>query len=117
MIRRFFDQRVIHIKGKLLTTLVLLAVVAVRWVLRIPCPVLRYAGFPCPGCGMTRALIYALRLDFAAAFGMHAMFWSLPLMYLYFLCDGKLIGKKVADAAVLGLTGAGFAVNWLMHFI
>ena len=32
------------------------------------CPILWLTGVPCPGCGMTRALTHAVRLDFAGAF-------------------------------------------------
>ena len=32
------------------------------------CPFRFFFGISCPGCGMTRALLAALRLDFAAAF-------------------------------------------------
>lgn len=35
------------------------------------CPFRFFFGISCPGCGMTRALLAALRLDFAAAFSYH----------------------------------------------
>ncbi len=40
------------------------------------CLLRRTVGIPCPGCGMTRATLALLRLDFAAAFAYH------PLVYI-----------------------------------
>lgn len=37
-------------------------------------------GFPCPGCGMSRAWLAALRGDFAGALRFHPMFWVIPLV-------------------------------------
>ena len=38
------------------------------------CPFLYFFGVPCPGCGMTRALIKACTFDFKAAFYYHPLF-------------------------------------------
>ncbi len=43
------------------------------------CPMRLLTGLPCPGCGMTRAWLSVLRLDFAAAFAFHPL-WPLPLL-------------------------------------
>ena len=42
-------------------------------------------GVPCPGCGLTRANLAALRFDFAAAFEMH------PLWFYSILGGGLLV--------------------------
>ena len=98
---------------KLGITLGYLAFVLVMYRLGARCLFLTYLGVPCPGCGMTRALLAALRLDFAAAFAFHPMVFALPVMYLYFLFDGKLFAKKWADPAVWVCIGAGFLLHWL----
>lgn len=36
------------------------------------CPVRRFTGVPCPGCGLTRTFVHALHGDVAAAFRAHA---------------------------------------------
>lgn len=46
------------------------------------CPFLFLWGIPCPGCGMTRAFLALLHLDFAAAFYYHPLF---PVVILYIL--------------------------------
>ena len=43
------------------------------------CPFLYFFGIPCPGCGMTRALISAAKLDFNAAFYYHPLFFLVLL--------------------------------------
>jgi hypothetical protein len=44
----------------------------------ITCPIKYLTGISCPGCGMTRACVSALRLDFAAAFFYHPLWVMLP---------------------------------------
>jgi hypothetical protein len=36
------------------------------------CPILAVTGFPCPGCGLTRASMELMRGDFASSFHTHA---------------------------------------------
>ena len=61
------------VKVKLLIICALAAALAVVWYSGIGCPILYVIGIPCPGCGMTRAVLACLRLDFAAAFRYHPM--------------------------------------------
>lgn len=49
--------------------------------LDVGCIFRRVTGIPCPGCGMTRAHLAALRLDFKAAFFYHPL-WPLPIPLL-----------------------------------
>ena len=47
------------------------------------CPTYLVFGFCCPFCGMTRAHLAALRLDFAAAMHYHpAFFCGIPFLWL-----------------------------------
>ena len=46
----------------------------------VGCPIKYLLGISCPGCGMTRACLNALRLDFAAAFYYHPL-WVLLLPF------------------------------------
>ena len=51
----------------------------------IPCPIYKYTGFYCAGCGASRALRSILHLDFYRALRYNAVFTlSLPLIALYF---------------------------------
>lgn len=42
------------------------------------CTLRSITGLPCPGCGLTRALIAVLRGDLAAALQLHPLFWLAP---------------------------------------
>ena len=66
---------------KLIFTLLYLFAVAAMWYFRLPCGWIYLFGIPCMGCGMTRAWIAFLSLDFKTAFLMHPMFLSVPAEY------------------------------------
>ena len=51
---------------------------AVLFAFGITCPIKHVLGISCAGCGMTRACMSALRLDFAAAFSYHPLWIVLP---------------------------------------
>ena len=102
-------------KNKLFTGALLIACLAIYLLFQIPCPFLYFLHIPCLGCGMTRAYIRLLHLDIAGAFAMHAMFWSVPVLGLYYLFDWQLFKNKWVDHIVLILLGLGFLLNWIVH--
>ena len=52
---------------------------AVLFDVGITCPIKYLTGISCPGCGMSRACMSALRLDFAAALSFHPLWVTLPV--------------------------------------
>ena len=54
-----------------------LLLVAAVLIMDVGCVFRKTTGVPCPGCGMTRAHLAALRLDFKDAFFYHPL-WFLP---------------------------------------
>lgn len=107
-------MRISQWKTKLLFTAGYLVLVALLYFLQISCVFRTLFGVICPGCGMTRAMVAALQLHFKEAFAHHPMFWSMPILYLYFLLDGGIFRKKLWNRVVLLGIGAGFVVNWLL---
>lgn len=64
------------------------------------CPVKLVFGIDCPGCGMTRAFLAALRFDYKAAFDYHPLFpiFGLETVYVFFrnLFPEKIfVSKKI----------------------
>lgn len=110
-------MRVSQWKIKIIFTIIYLGIVAVLFSMGITCIFRQYLGFVCPGCGMTRAMLSVLRLDFAAAFRYHPMFWSMPILYAYFLLDEGLFRNKIWNCVVLSGIGAGFVINWLLKLL
>lgn len=51
------------------------------YLLDIGCVFRAITGVPCPGCGMTRAWLEALHLDFYAALAYHPLFWCVPIVF------------------------------------
>ncbi len=116
MIFSVINLKISHLKQKILLTVIYFIVVLLFALFVQNCIFKRFFGIHCPGCGMTRACVSALRFDFASAFSYHPMFWSMPLLYLYFLVDGKLFPGKYTDKIILSGIGVGFVVNWIVGF-
>lgn len=76
------------------------AVAAVYFVMSavgIGCPIKYLTGISCAGCGMTRAWISVMKLDFASAFKYHPLF-SLPPLFVLTYAFRKKLGRKIFTA-------------------
>ena len=76
-------------------------------------------GIPCPGCGMTRAWLAALRLDFAAAFAYHPLFWAVPIAFVLAFVREEMASGKVKrgiDIVVVTLCVLVIAV-WIVRLV
>lgn len=58
------------------------------------CPMVLITGFPCPGCGMTRAGFALLRFDFAAAFKIHPYIYPIAVLIGVFCLQRYILVKK-----------------------
>lgn len=110
-------KRIKELKNKLLLTTIYLSILILFWHLEIPCLFKHFLNIECIGCGMSRAIFCALKFDFKSAFTYHPMFWTMPLLYIYFLFDGKVIGKKIPDRLVLIFISIGFLLNWMLKIV
>lgn len=102
-----------HIKDKCLIILLLSVSVILMTAFRIPCPLRTMMHICCPGCGMTRAVFCAMRLQFSDAFSYHWMFWSVPFLLLYFLYSGHPFANRKTNFLIAILLSFGYFVNWL----
>lgn len=84
--------------------LVIVAFYLVIELLGITCPIRFLSGISCAGCGMSRAWLAALRLDFGQAFSMHPLFLMVPLAAIVWLLRKRLPKKLVDRLGVAALT-------------
>lgn len=110
-------RKIKHLKENFLIGIAIIIGVSIGKLLNIPCVFLWATGYECFGCGMTRALLSALRFDFISAFQHHRMFWSLPILGLYVLFDGKLFKNKFINIGILVVILIGFVVNWMLNLV
>lgn len=57
------------------------------------CPVVMLTGFPCPGCGLTRAGFALLHFQFAEAFRIHPMIYPVAALVIAFLVCRYVLQK------------------------
>ena len=58
------------------------------------CPVMNLTGYPCPGCGMTRAMFRVLHLDFVGAWEMHPFIYPIIILAVWFFYSRYILGKQ-----------------------
>ena len=76
-------------KGILTLGFSLLLYVLFLYFTGIGCPIKFISGICCPGCGMTRAVISALKLDFKQAFYYHPLWCITPLAFVLLILFRK----------------------------
>lgn len=59
------------------------------------CPMVIVTGFPCAGCGLTRAFLYLLQGQFIRAIKLNPMVIPIFLFLIYFFVYRYLLGKTV----------------------
>lgn len=91
------------------------AAYAVLYAAGITCPIKFVTGVSCAGCGMTRAWLSVLRLDFRQAFAYHPLFWTVPIAAAIYLLRGRM-GRKLYRALTGGLIVA-FLLVYLYRMI
>lgn len=63
------------------------------------CPTVVITGFPCPGCGMTRAVFAVLRGDFVRAWQLHPFVYVLIIYVVTFAFRRYILQKEVKSMA------------------
>lgn len=106
-----------HKKLKITIFSGLIAAYAVRCMLHLPCLFWLFFDTPCPTCGITRAWLSVLRLDFAEAFAFHPLFWTVPILALYAVFDGRLFKNKYLNYGLLIAIVSGFLIYFILGLI
>lgn len=85
------------------------------------CPLLVVTGFPCPGCGLTRAGMYLLRGDIFKAAALNPSIFFVVLFLLYCGYFRYVKGTKVRSFSLVlgvfvGMTLAVYAYRMHLYF-
>lgn len=88
------------LKFDILATFLFAALVLLLFKLGVPCIFRAVTGIPCPGCGMTRAVISLLRADIADVFYYHPLVFLLLPVYVLFLLRRKASDRVVKTVAL-----------------
>lgn len=67
------------------------------------CPIRFFTGISCPGCGMSRAVLALLRLDFALAAEMHPLVFLLPVAAAVYLLRRRIPKKAMTALCISAL--------------
>lgn len=93
---------------------VIIFAVMIAW--GLPCPIKYVTGISCAGCGMTRAVLSAIRGEFSGAFYYHPLWFLMPIVAVI-LSVAKIIKKdRLFDVTLWGFAIAMLAL-WIVRLI
>lgn len=99
--------------------LVIACFVFLKKVLHSLCPVVLITGFPCPGCGLTRAGFKVLRFDFAGAWRIHPFIFAIMILAVVYAVERYVYCKKKMNVtkwcAIVVVFGMVLFYVWRMH--
>ena len=88
------------------------AYAALDW-LDTTCLFIKFFGFPCAGCGMTRAFFALLRFDILDAVRHNIVIFFMPYVFAYVFFDLRGRAHNIALASI----GAIAVINWIIKLI
>jgi len=112
------EKSILHVKSLAKIILLFYAAGAVYFIIvthlsfSIPCLFRLAAGFPCPGCGLTRAFVLAGRFDFIGAAKMNILFLPLSAVMTAFL--GAALIDVFGNKNAIARAGSFFAKKWIV---
>ena len=101
-------------KKKTIFLIVCVVCVGIAQRLGVTCIIKNLTGYICPGCGITRACLAALRLELKKACMYNPMFWSVPVLLCSFYFDGNLVKNRTVNRGIHITILIGFIINWII---
>lgn len=83
----------------------------------VGCPVRAITGIPCAGCGMTRAILSVLRLDFAVALRYHPLVILIPFILILLTVNKGILKSKKVKAALWLSVAAAFITVYILRLL
>lgn len=85
------------------------------------CPIKILLGIDCPGCGMMRAFLAVIRLDFLSAFHYHPLFLFFGIEAVYvmigYIFSGRLRLPKNIEQIVFGISLILLFFVWIVRLV
>ena len=103
-------------KGYLIAGIAIIAYCCLMFLFSLPCPIKFMTGISCAGCGMSRACVSAIHLDFSAAFYYHPL-WVIIVPAAITLPVLHATHKKTAYNIIFWTVCALFLTVWLYRMI
>lgn len=100
---------------------VLIYTVIVNLIFHAFCPLVIFCGFPCPGCGVSRATVCVITGQWQRAWQLNPVIFPIVLLAGYFFLNRYLVERKVRGikaliAAVMILLVIVYCVRMYLHF-
>ena len=79
---------------KMIGIVLIIYYLLVEFIFSAFCPLVIVTGFPCPGCGITRACLFVITGQFARAWNMNPFIYGWILLAVYVGVQRYLLGRK-----------------------
>lgn len=79
------------------------------------CPLVIFCGFPCPGCGISRAAVYFAAGRWKMAWQLNPVIFPIVLFAAYFFLNRYLLGRNVKG--VKTMTGTLLALLVVVYIV
>lgn len=121
-VRAVWERIVTDVKQYGMAVVVLIAyTVIVNLVFHAFCPVVIFCGFPCPGCGITRAAVCFMTGRWQQAWQLNPVIYAIAVTTAYFIYRRYLLGTKVVGlkwliTVVFVLLAVVYIVRMYLYF-
>lgn len=94
--KKYLNSLVVFVKKYYILIIIFLMYIIITYSFNMPnCIIKLICGYPCPGCGLTRAGFSLLRLDFYQAFNFNPLIYVVPLVILVIIYKDCLFFNKI----------------------
>ncbi len=82
------------------------------------CPIRMITGIPCPACGMTRAWLSVIQLNFHEAISYHPLFWMGPPLLFFAIHKNSRLFRRIpirVQNIILATGGTALFITYLIR--